>query len=158
MWCVGSVAPQHVESSWSRDRSCVPCIGRRILNHWTPQEVMHPSFAIKNFFVLKAFFTDVCAYICICICTCKGKDSFLSPHPSHSLPEETVVPTSASRSHAYTSRLIYCSLCFPSTFSVNTHTHTHTCTHVPLFVAGREGCHVHTFYVPSPVMHILLAL
>ena len=33
------VAPQHVESSWTRDRTCVPCIGRRILIHCTTREV-----------------------------------------------------------------------------------------------------------------------
>ena len=29
-----SVVPWHVGSSWRRDRTCVPCIGRLILNHW----------------------------------------------------------------------------------------------------------------------------
>ena len=33
------VAPQHVESSWTRDRTCVPCIGRQILIHCTTREV-----------------------------------------------------------------------------------------------------------------------
>ena len=32
-------APWHVGSSWTRDRTCVPCIGRQILNHWTIREV-----------------------------------------------------------------------------------------------------------------------
>ena len=31
----GLHAPRHVESSRTRDRTCVPCIDRRILNHWT---------------------------------------------------------------------------------------------------------------------------
>ena len=31
--------PRHVESSWTRDRTCVPCIGRWILNHWITREV-----------------------------------------------------------------------------------------------------------------------
>ena len=34
-----SCSPQHVGSSWTRDRTCVPCIGRQILNHWTTREV-----------------------------------------------------------------------------------------------------------------------
>ena len=38
-WCTGLVAPRHVESSQTRDRTCVPCIGRRILNHWTTRKV-----------------------------------------------------------------------------------------------------------------------
>ena len=33
MWCTGLVAPQHVGSSWTRARTHVPCIGRRILTH-----------------------------------------------------------------------------------------------------------------------------
>ena len=35
LWCQDSALPQHVESSWSRGRTCVPCIGRLIHNHWT---------------------------------------------------------------------------------------------------------------------------
>ena len=30
---MGLVSLKHVESSWTRDRTCVPCLG--ILNHWT---------------------------------------------------------------------------------------------------------------------------
>ena len=30
---MGLVAPWHVGSSWPRERTCVPCIGRWILNH-----------------------------------------------------------------------------------------------------------------------------
>ena len=33
-------SPQHVESSPTRDWTCVPCFGRRILNHWTTTEVL----------------------------------------------------------------------------------------------------------------------
>ena len=35
----GSVALQHVGSSWTRDWTHVPCIGRQILIHCTPREV-----------------------------------------------------------------------------------------------------------------------
>ena len=35
----GLVAPRHVGSSWIRDRTRVPCIGRRILNHCATREV-----------------------------------------------------------------------------------------------------------------------
>ena len=31
----GLSCPETVESSWTRDGTCVPCIGRQILNHWT---------------------------------------------------------------------------------------------------------------------------
>ena len=39
MWCTGLVAPRHVGSSRTRDRTHVPCIGRRILNHCAAREV-----------------------------------------------------------------------------------------------------------------------
>ena len=39
LWHIGLVAPWHVGSSWTRDRTCVSCIGRRILNHCTTMEV-----------------------------------------------------------------------------------------------------------------------
>ena len=32
-WCMGLVALRHVGSSWTRARTRVSCIGRRILNH-----------------------------------------------------------------------------------------------------------------------------
>ena len=35
------VALWHVESSWTRDGTCIPCVGRHILNHWTTREVHH---------------------------------------------------------------------------------------------------------------------
>ena len=33
LWCAGSVAPGHVGSSWTRNRTLVPYTGSRILNH-----------------------------------------------------------------------------------------------------------------------------
>ena len=36
--CMGLVTPQHVGSSRTRDRTCVPCVDRWILNHWTTRE------------------------------------------------------------------------------------------------------------------------
>ena len=39
--CTGLVALQQVESSQTRDRTRVPCIGRRILNHQTTREVLY---------------------------------------------------------------------------------------------------------------------
>ena len=42
-WALGhsgfSIAMQHVESSWARNGTNVPCIGRWILNHWITREV-----------------------------------------------------------------------------------------------------------------------
>ena len=40
LWCVALVALQQMESSQTRDRTWIPCIGRRILNHWTTREVL----------------------------------------------------------------------------------------------------------------------
>ena len=37
----GLVALWHVVSSQTRDRARVPCIGRRVLHHWTTREVLH---------------------------------------------------------------------------------------------------------------------
>ena len=37
---MGLVAPRHVGSSQTRDRTRVPCIGRRILNHCATREVL----------------------------------------------------------------------------------------------------------------------
>ena len=38
LWCMGLVAPRYVGSSWTRARTRVPCIGRRILNHCTTRK------------------------------------------------------------------------------------------------------------------------
>ena len=53
LWCVGSVvvctglvASRHVGSFRTRDWTCVPCIGRWILNHWKTREVPVPIFRI----------------------------------------------------------------------------------------------------------------
>ena len=40
LWCTGSADPQHVGSSWIRDRTHVSCIGRQILYHWTTREAL----------------------------------------------------------------------------------------------------------------------
>ena len=33
-------ALRHVRSSQARDRTCVPCLGGQILNHWITREVL----------------------------------------------------------------------------------------------------------------------
>ena len=40
-WGMGSVASWLVESSQTGDPTCVPCIGRQILNHWTTKKVLN---------------------------------------------------------------------------------------------------------------------
>ena len=49
LWPMGPVAPWHVGSSWTRDRTHVPCIGRRILNHWTTREVLTFHFLLIKY-------------------------------------------------------------------------------------------------------------
>ena len=44
MWHPGFVAPWHVGSSWTRARTHVSCIGRRILNHSATREVPEGFF------------------------------------------------------------------------------------------------------------------
>ena len=44
--CTGLVARRHVQSSWTRNRTCIPCIGRWILIHWTTRGV--PSHALPS--------------------------------------------------------------------------------------------------------------
>ena len=39
LWCTGLVALQHVGSSWIKDLTHVPGIGRWVFNHWTTREV-----------------------------------------------------------------------------------------------------------------------
>ena len=38
--CMGLAVHLDVESSWTRNRTCVPCIAREILNHWTIREAL----------------------------------------------------------------------------------------------------------------------
>ena len=43
LWHMCFVAPRHVGSSRTRARTCVPCTGRRILNHCATREAPGPS-------------------------------------------------------------------------------------------------------------------
>ena len=45
---MGLVASVNVESSQTRDQTHVPCIGRRILNHWTTREVPDLGFRWRD--------------------------------------------------------------------------------------------------------------
>ena len=42
------LAPGHVESSRTRNRTCIPLIGRRILNHWTTRQILCISLRLLN--------------------------------------------------------------------------------------------------------------
>ena len=52
------VAPQRMGCSRTRDQIPVPCIGRRILNHWTTRE--EPGRALL---VIKCFKIEVCTLL-----------------------------------------------------------------------------------------------
>ena len=49
----GLVNPRHMGSSQTRCRTHIPCVGRRILNHWTTREV--PVCVFKDTFSTKLF-------------------------------------------------------------------------------------------------------
>ena len=40
LWHMGLHDPGQVESSQTKDRTCVPCIGRQWHSHWTTREVL----------------------------------------------------------------------------------------------------------------------
>ena len=40
LWCTGLVTLWHMGIFLDRDQTYVPCIGRRILNHWSTREVL----------------------------------------------------------------------------------------------------------------------
>ena len=52
MWHTGLVVLRHVGSAWTRARTCVPCIGRRILYHCATREVPACIFLFFNFIYL----------------------------------------------------------------------------------------------------------
>ena len=56
LWHMGLVAGWHMESSWTRGRTRVPCIGRQVLNHWTTWEVQGCYSLLLPF-----LFTDISA-------------------------------------------------------------------------------------------------
>ena len=54
--CTGSVALRPVGSSWTRDWTCVPCISRWVLNHWTTRE---------SFIIYYAYFEVSLLFFCV---------------------------------------------------------------------------------------------
>ena len=80
LWHTGSVAPWHVGSSWTRDRTYVPCIGNWLLNHWTTRKVpiayscllCHSLGAIGAWVYLWIFYPipwTFCLFLCFCAST-----------------------------------------------------------------------------------------
>ena len=48
LWCTGLAAPWSERSSQTRDWTCVPCIGRWILNHWTNRGPCHNFWRLDS--------------------------------------------------------------------------------------------------------------
>ena len=67
------VALWQVGSSWTRNWTCIPCISRQILNHWTPREVLGNNpwcwkisttfIAIVHHISVRAEPTSVCVHL-----------------------------------------------------------------------------------------------
>ena len=78
LWHTGIVSLQHVESSLTRDRTHVSCIGRQTLNHWTTREVLKDTLL----FVLWIFQLWLLGRIHML--TCLSHNQFLTPSPGGS--------------------------------------------------------------------------
>ena len=53
---MGLAAPQHMGSSRTRDQTCDPGTGRRILNHWATKEVLISLLTYRQYHELQAMF------------------------------------------------------------------------------------------------------
>ena len=75
LWHMALCVPWHVESSWTRDRTHIPCIVSWILIHYTTREVLHVVFKetacgllywswvhIDLWWILSAWSWDTCFY------------------------------------------------------------------------------------------------
>ena len=49
LWLIGLVVRWHVESSWTRNLTRVPCVGRQIFDHWTTRKVLFLVFLYTIF-------------------------------------------------------------------------------------------------------------
>ena len=48
VWCPGLVALWHMASFWTRNQTCISCIGRWILYHWTTREALESNLTKSN--------------------------------------------------------------------------------------------------------------
>ena len=64
LWCLGLVVPWHVESSWTRHRTCVPCIGRWILIQCATREVLKACLFTSGWGTSLTTLSRCCAHLC----------------------------------------------------------------------------------------------
>ena len=91
------LGPWHVESAHTRNRTCVPCIGRCILNHWTTREVWESAFlrgsqVMPMLLVQEPHFENHCSNWCYWTQRGKGdlpSNQTTSCHPGNALPKQT---------------------------------------------------------------------
>ena len=77
LWSAGLVAPWHVGSSRTRARTCVSCIGRRILNHCTTtREVPVLFFKVGGLYMCFFLLIFHCQFIFITSNELKPKTTF----------------------------------------------------------------------------------
>ena len=63
LWCMGLVAPWHVRSSRTRAQTCVPCIGRQILNHCTTREVPVGMYLLSFYYLFSNCFCSSSQFV-----------------------------------------------------------------------------------------------
>ena len=71
LWCMGLVAPGHVESSWTTDQTHVHCISRQILIHHAMREVQNLDI-LDEFFHLNSSLWPAVQQVLQCIISCSN--------------------------------------------------------------------------------------
>ena len=69
LWHTGLVAPWHVGSSWARDRTHVPCIGRQFLNRCATREALYTIYmkVMYDSVISKHLFYDLIISNLLCL-------------------------------------------------------------------------------------------
>ena len=68
MWLTGQVALRHVESSQTRARTRVPCIGRQILNRCTTREALNEFIYLFIYFLAPSIIIYLFIYLFFGLC------------------------------------------------------------------------------------------
>ena len=102
LWLTGPAALRHVGSSQTRARTCVPCIGRQILNHCATRgalrfyfilhthvsillQILFPFGLLQNIEQRSLCYTVGPCWLSvlnIAVCTCRSQTPNLSPPPT----------------------------------------------------------------------------